>query len=43
MLIHEFMNILFDLEIFYNPISYKRTTLMKHSQLSEFMFLKLMQ
>lgn len=42
MLIHRFMNVRFDLEIFFDPIPYKRTFIELFS-LKEFMFLKFAQ
>lgn len=41
MLIHGSMNARFDLEIYCDPILFKRTTLIDHFDLSEFMFFKI--
>lgn len=41
MLIHRFMDVRFDLKIFFDPISFKKTTLMEHLQLSKFMLFKI--
>lgn len=43
MLKHRFMNVRFDLEIFFDPIPYKRTTFLELFSLKEFMFLKFAQ
>lgn len=43
MLIHGFVNVIFDLEIFSDPVLYKRLSLIKHFRLKELMLLKFVQ